>query len=164
MFTDDEGSLPDIWIENITQDELVKIYGWVMSLTKPAKDAMLWSLEEDRDMLISDIADPAVYYIQGKAESFRHLLDVFTMNGVTIPQLSMCLGDSGVEFDYRMGKEWGPKEVYALFEFLYEIKKIAPAAKVTQSYEGGYYSPNSEFALAFEEFCKLAVSHRGDNG
>ncbi|MBU6955599.1 hypothetical protein [Hahella sp. HN01] len=156
--------MPDIWVENITQDELVKIYGWVMSLTRPAGDAMLWSLEEDRDMLISEIADPALYFVQGKAESFRHLLDVFAMNGVAIPQLSICLGDSGVEFDYRMGNEWGPKEVNALFEFLYEIKRIAPSAKVTQSYEGAYYSPGSDFALAFEEYCKLAVSHRDDNG
>ncbi len=152
LFEKDDGSLPDIFVENISSEESVKIYSWVMSLTKPYGEPCLWSLEEERNIPISDLDNPARYYVQGKSESFRHGLQGFIFNGVKIPQLSICVGDTGIEFDYRMGKDWGAKETWALFEFLFHIKGIAPNAKITQSDEGGYENPNGEFSIAFEEF------------
>lgn len=157
LFDEDDGSLPDIFVEGISPEELVEIYTWVLSLTKPSGEPCLWSLEEKRDIKIADISNPAQYYIQGKGESFRHGLEVFSFNGVRIPQLSICIGESGVEFDYRMGKDWEAKELMALFEFLRGIKRIAPSANIIQAYEGGYKNPNKEFSNAFEVY---ADEHR----
>jgi hypothetical protein len=152
LFDEDDGSLPDIFVEGISPEESVEIYSWVLSLTKPYGEPCLWSLEEEKDIRIVDIPNPALYYIQGKAESFRHGLEVFSFNGVEIPQLSICIGKSGVEFDYRMGKNWGPKELIALFDLLIQIKRVAPNAKITQAYEGGYHRQNNEFSIVFEEY------------
>ena len=152
LFDEDDGSLPDIFVEGISAEESVEIYSWVLSLTKPYGEPCLWSIEEERDIRITDIPNPALYYTQGKAESFRHGLEKFSFSEVEIPQLSICIGESSVEFDYRMGKEWGSKELLALFEFLYRIKCIAPKAKIVQAYEGGYDNPNQEFSNVFEAY------------
>lgn len=152
LFDEDNGSLPDIFVEGVSPEELVEIYSWVLLLTKPYGDPCLWSLEEERDIRIADIPNPALYYIKGKADSFRHGLEEFSFNGVNIPQLTICVGDSCVEFDYRMGEEWGAKELMALFEFLYRIKCIAPDAKITQADEGDYHNPNKEFSNVFEAY------------
>ncbi len=152
LFDEDDGTLPDIFVEEISPEETVEIYSWVLSLTKPYGEPCLWSLAEERDISISDIPDPALYYIQGKAESFRIVLEEFSFSGFKIPQLSISIGESGVEFDYRMGKEWGANELMALFEFLYRIQRIAPGAKITQAYEGGYHNPNKEFSNVFEVY------------
>ena len=52
-----------------------------------------------------------------------------------------------------MGKEWGPKEVRALFNFLKHIKTIAPTSVIQQSDAGNEAKPNIEFTLAFDKFC-----------
>lgn len=158
LFDEDDGSLPDIFVEGISPEESVEIYSWVLSLTDPYDEPCLWSLEEEKDIRISDIPNPALYYIQGKAESFRHGLEVFSFGGIKIPQLSICIGESGVEFDYRMGKEWGENEIKALFDFFYHIKLIAPSAKITQACEGGYHSQNNEFSKIFAVY---ANKHSG---
>jgi len=155
LFENDDGSLPDIFVENISPNESVEIYSWVLSLTKPCGEPTLWSLEEDRDIKITEISNPALYYIQGKSESFRHGLEEFEINGTKIPQLTIALNESGVEFDYRKGKEWGVKEIDALFEFLYQIKGLAPSAKITQAYEGGHHEPNKEFSKSFEDYAAM---------
>lgn len=152
LFDTDDGSLPDIFIENITENESIKIYSWVLSLTQPQKDANVWSIKDNKVILITDLVNPAQEYVQGNIESFRHCLEEFIFYGINIPQLSISIGETGIDLDYRMGKEWGEKEVIALFEFLFQIIVIAPNAKIVQAYEGGYYSPNLDFTKAFDEF------------
>ena len=154
LFEKDDGSLPDIFVENITPEEIVTVYSWVLSLTKPYGEPHLWSLEDNRDIKIADIPNPALYYIQGKSEPFRHGLEEFYFNGVKVPQLTIYIGESSIEFDYRMGKEWDEKKLISLFEFLYEIRKIAPKSKIFQGLEGGYETPNNEFSIIIEEYFK----------
>lgn len=152
LFEIDDGSLPDIFVENISPNESVEIYSWVLSLTKPYGQPTLWSLEEERDIKITELSNPALYYMQGKSESFRHGLVEFEICGTKIPQLSIAVNESGVEFDYRMGAEWGGKELDALFHFLYQIKRLAPTANIFQAYEGGYHKPNKEFSESFDDY------------
>ncbi len=152
LFNGDDGSLPDIFVEGVSPEESVKIYSWVVSLAKPYGEPYLWSLAEEKEIRISEIPNPALYYIQGKSESFRHGLEVFSFSGCRIPQLSIGINESGLEFDYRMGREWGKNELEALLDFLCCIKKMAPSAKITQADEGSYEYPNAEFSYVFEEY------------
>ena len=152
LFEIDDGSLPDIFVENISPNESVEIYSWVLSLTKPYGQPTLWSLEEERDIKITELSNPALYYMQGKSESFRHGLVEFEICGTKIPQLSIAVNESGVEFDYRMRTEWEVKELDALFHFLYQIKRLAPTANIFQAYEGGYHKPNKEFSKSFNDY------------
>ena len=148
----DDGTLPDIFVENISPEDSVEIYTWVLSLTSLYSNPTLWSLEEGRDIEIADIPNPAVYFIQGKSEGFRHGLQEFEFNGVKIPQLTIALYGNGIEFDHRMGNDWGENEINALFEFLYKIKCLAPSAIITQAHEGRYDKRNEEFTIAFEKY------------
>lgn len=152
LFDKDDGSLPDIFINDISPEESVEIYCWVLSLTTIFGDPTLWSTEEERDIKIKDIANPALYYTEGKAESFRHGLEIFSINGVQIPQLTIGVGESYVEFDYRKGNEWGEKELVALFAFLQHITCMAPAAKIIHAFEGSHDDPNNEFTEIFGEY------------
>jgi hypothetical protein len=159
LFESNDGSLPDIHINNITIEDVVKIYSWVLALTTPSANSFLWSLEEKRDVQISELDNPSMYLLEGRSEPFRHCLELFTFNSVLIPQLSIFIDNSSIQFDYRMGKEWTHKEVNALFEFLCQIKDIVPNARVFQTYEGDYDKPNREFSNAFDivyiEHCKF---------
>lgn len=142
-------------MEGVSAEETVEIYSWVMSLAKPAGEPCLWSLEEEKDLKILGISNPALYCTQGKGASFRHGLEEFSYGGVKIPRLSICISQSGVEFDYRMGKRWGEKELVALFEFLYRIKCISPSAIIIHAYEGGYLNQNLEFSAVFEAYANV---------
>ena len=51
-----------------------------------------------------------------------------------------------------MGQEWGAKELEALIEFLYQLRKLAPNAKITQAHEGDYKDRNAEFSNIFESY------------
>lgn len=148
----DDGTLPDIFVENISPEKSVEIYIWVMSLTKPYGNPTLWSLEEERDIEIAKISNPALHFIQGRSEGFRHGLEEFEFSGVKIPQLSIALNEDGLEFDYRMGRDWGANELEALFEFLFRIKRLAPSAEITQAHEGGYDKRNVEFSDMFDAY------------
>ena len=152
LFETDDGSLPDIYIENVTEQEKENIYNWVMSLTQPSGNPTVWSIKENMDVPLKEIKNPVKEFIQGNIESYRVALEEFNIDGTTIPQLSICVGTDGIEFDYRMGKEWGNNEVKSLFSFLSSIRNMARKAKIFQAYEGEYESPNREFTESFERY------------
>ena len=97
LFETDDGSLPDIFIENITDEEKEKIFNWVMSITQPYGDANVWSIKEGKDIPLKEIENPAKQYSQGIIESFRTGLEEFKVNGVIIPALTICIGSDGIE-------------------------------------------------------------------
>ncbi|VAW59317.1 hypothetical protein MNBD_GAMMA11-1417 [hydrothermal vent metagenome] len=158
LFEKDDGSLPDIFVENISEQEQEKIYSWIMSISKPYGNPIVWSNKENRDIQIADIESPVRQFVDGNIESFRFELEGLKIEGILIPQLTICVNLNEVEFDYRMGKEWGQKELKALFVFLSEIKQIAENAKILQADEGRYENPNNEFTEAFETYYAEYIS------
>jgi hypothetical protein len=75
--------------------------------------------------------------IAGEIQPFRHALELFEYEGVTLPQLSIAIeSKSTLSFDYRMGSGWGESEANALLKFLSGIAVIAPKSKVSQAWEG----------------------------
>ena len=136
LFENDDGSLPDIYIEPVSDQELIKIYGWVSSVSNPPVDASAWSTIKQCDVLLSEIDNPAKRFVAGELELFRHALLGLKINGVEIPQLTVEISTNCVSFDYRMGPEWGSEQIAALCELLRKIKMIAPTARIFQSWEG----------------------------
>lgn len=65
----------------------------------------IWFIKDDKEVPLSSCEDPVAAVALGEAEPFRHLLREFTINGVTIPSLSMGVGQQHVEFDFRRGRE-----------------------------------------------------------
>ena len=159
LFDTDDGSLPDLIVENLSSAQVVTIYQWVRSLCDVYTDdgePTLWHCEQERDVPITSLDSPAQLIISGRAKSFRHGLAELSISGIVIPQLTVAVSPNKIEFDYRMGLEWGPSELDALFDFLWSVQQLAPAATISHSYEGDS-KPTQIFARLWDEF-KLGKS------
>jgi len=154
LFENDDGSLPDIFIEGLTDEQTVQIYNWVLDRSSIYGEPTLWSIVEEKDIPVREIENPAQMFIDRKVEPFRHGLDNLVIEKVELPGLSICVEAGGVSFDYRMGADWTKSCVEALFKFLSMLKSIGPNARVFQADEGGHESPNSLFEEAFQEYMK----------
>ena len=75
LFDTDDGSLPDLIVENLSSAQVVTIYQWVRSLCDVYTDdgePTLWHCEQERDVPITSLDSPAQLIISGRAKSFRH--------------------------------------------------------------------------------------------
>ena len=152
LFEVDEGMLPDIYVENLSDEEIVTAYEWVMGQCIIARAPTLWSKEQEREILIKSIRQPAKEFVAGKVESFRHCLEGLKIDGVVLPELSVCVENGGLSFDYRPGAAWNEEAVLALFSFLRSLKTKVPGARIFQADEGCYSSPSPEFGAVFSSF------------
>lgn len=150
-FEVDDGSLPDIFVENLTSDEVCSIYAWVCEKAGIYGEPTFWDETRLEDVPVKDAKNPARLVVDGKTCPFRHGLMELEINGVLIPQLTVRVNQDSVEFDYRMGAEWGPKQLEALFEFLILIERKARSAVVTHAHEG-HDNRTVEFSEVFEEY------------
>lgn len=164
LFIDDDGSLPDVFIEGLSRRELVEIYTWIMGLTEVSGDPTVWSVAESKDLKVRELTQcPVELFLNGSIESFRHGLIEFKFDGVKIPQLTIAIFEvSAIEFDYRMGDEWRSKEAAAFFEFLAVIKQMAPAARISRAEEGRCKHPDIEFEVELQSYVE-AASETADN-
>jgi len=151
LFERDDGSLPDIHVCNLTSEQIVLIYEWLMSQCSIARDPTLWNIALDQDVPIRETSQPARAFVSGTVASFRHCLANLSIDGVALPELSVCLEDGGLSFDYRMGPEWGDSEVQALLELFTRIMVLAPNAAISRTDEGVDVIASPEFATALAE-------------
>lgn len=152
LFEVDDGSLPDIYVENLCADEIVDVYEWLMGQCAIAGSPTLWSVESQKNLAIRDVPNPARAMVEGRVESFRHCLVGLYCHGVALPELSVCVESSSLSFDYRMGSLWTNGTVWALFELLRQLRQRVANARIYQTSEGGYPHPNAEFSEAFAEY------------
>jgi hypothetical protein len=152
LFEENDGSLPDIFISNLTDQELIAAYEWLSNQCEASDQTAVWSKEKNQDIFLSEIPFPARAFCDGQIESFHHPLKGFSINGVTLPVICICLFPNELVIDYRMGSEWNEKKVLALFALLKNLRQIAPQAHIFQADEGGYKHPNIEFTQTFEAY------------
>jgi len=154
LFDTDDGSLPDIFVANLSNDQVRTIYQWVRSqcdIYCDSGDPTLWDRVQECDVSIKTLDDPAQLVISGRAEPFRHGLAQLSISGIDLPPLTVAVYPNQVEFDYRMGSEWGPSQLAALFDFLWAIQQMAPDATISHVDEGGS-SPSPSFTNAWHDF------------
>ncbi|MBE5316821.1 MAG: hypothetical protein H4O13_15625 [Xanthomonadales bacterium] len=99
LFQIDDGMLPDIYVENLTVEQTVVAYEWVMGQCSIANSPTLWSIEKEMDIPIRDVQYPAREFAAGKAGTFRHCLSGLCVSGVELPQLSVSIENGGISFD-----------------------------------------------------------------
>lgn len=156
LFEQDDGSLPDIFVEALSPDQVIAAYEWLRTRGKPQDDATVWSNEKQADVLIRDVPFPARALCDGRIDGFRHQLIGLSINGVKLPPLTVLVSPNELSFDYRMGAEWDERKLLALFELLRTIRSFAPEARILQAEEGSYDNPSSEFSKAFELYAASA--------
>ena len=72
----------------------------------------------------------AALVASGDAESIHFCFTGMRVGGVELPELGLFVFPDGVELDYRMGTRWTREAIGAFFEFLRELRAIAPNATV----------------------------------
>lgn len=153
LFAIDDGSLPDIFVKNLSGNQVHSIYGWIRSQSDVYRDSgepTFWDRVNQCDVTIQSVDDPAQLVIDGHAEPFRHGLSRLASAGVTLPPLTIYVAADEVAFDYRMGSEWGPPQLNGLLTFLWTIQEMAPNATIFHAEEGAN-EPTKSFAEAWSE-------------
>lgn len=148
FFEADDGSLPEIQLENFTDEQFVSVYESVMSQCSIVGEPTVWSESNEKDIPLREVARPAHELISGRIEMFRHGLADLRIDGTRLPLLTICLEKGYISFDYSMGSEWNQQTVAALFEFLWQIQQKFPHAPISQNDEGMHDTPNLEFSEA----------------
>lgn len=152
LFELDDGSLPDIFVDGLSPVEVAAAYEYVMSLATVGGDPIAWHIGEARDVSIPALPFPARLVVDRVIEPFRHRLADLHVEGIELPQLTICVEPDAVSFDYRMGTGWNERTVEALFSLLAAIKQVAPGAVISQADEGGRHMPSKDFATAFAAY------------
>ena len=162
LFDTDDGSLPDIFIENLSNDQVCHIYRWIRSQSEiycDNRDPTFWDCVNERDVSIEMVDDPAERATESRAEPFRHGLTELSFSGVCLPQLTIAVFPNEIDFDYRMGVEWGRDNWGGLFDFLWAIQIMAPDANISHAFEG-----DSVRTLSFTESWKTFKRKKSDVG
>jgi hypothetical protein len=79
------------------------------------------------------------------------IIGELTLNNITIPDLGLFVFQDSVSLDYRMGSAWGPENLAALFEYLYQIKKLAPDMQLTLQ-EGEISEVQKKFQRIWKQY------------
>ena len=157
LFVNDDGSLPDIFIENISSREFENIISWIESLISPSP-FRVWNKEMSKDLTLTSPSKAARFFSEGKIDSFRFPADNISFEGLVIPTLSVGVyGIEYLEFDYRMGDEWTDETIVCLLTFLSQILEIAPAATILRCEEGCHPNYDADFTNALRDFQKAKL-------
>lgn|GEM_PF-680203 len=152
LFESDDGSLPGIYIESLAGSQVVELYGKAMAQAGILNEPTLLSKGAFSDAPARLLPPPANLVVEGKAEPFRYGLTNLKIGTITLPDLTIHVKSNAVSFDYRMGTQWGPLEVEALFAFLWNLVRDIPNAEVFHAEEGLYQNPTEVFSRAWQRY------------
>lgn len=147
MFDTDDGTLPDIYIDNVSPQGVESMWAYLKaSAGSYASDASVWHKAKNQEIPISSVINAAKLVVTGEAEVFHIVLHGIIFNNVRIPDLGVFVFPDAIHLDYRMGPEWGPNELQAFFGLLRSLYAIDENAVI--SLPGDY---NSEWQRRFRE-------------
>jgi hypothetical protein len=126
-FEDDDGSLPAIAIEALSGNEVGSLYEWIRANSRLYNNGfMFWDNGLDRERQLDEVPNAAILVAQYLADPFHFSVEGLTIDGVPLPCLGVFVFQDSIEFDYRMGADWGPPQVVAFFRLL---KRLLSATK-----------------------------------
>ena len=158
-FETNDGSLPTVELQNLTGDEVAELYAFIRGKGHIAsQDATFWDLPAATDRVLDDVPNAARLVSTGQASPFHFSVEGTTACGVTLPCLGVHVFQETVALDYRMGAEWGAREVFAFFSLLEGLLSKTHAGVLAPSTSEGPPDPES-FMMAWQLF-----RERSDNG
>lgn len=152
LFDVDDGSLPDVFVDDLTREQIVDVYDWIMCHCSGPGCRTAWSISKQVDVPVADLPSPALAYVDGEVESFRHLLTDLSIGGVPLQDMTVCLEGSGLSVDYRKGPQWTQTTINALLELLTHIQQRAPAARIWHSEERLVEGTSARFPAALRQY------------
>ncbi|WZP00486.1 hypothetical protein EP7_002130 [Isosphaeraceae bacterium EP7] len=92
---------------------------------------MFWSFEVEAELTVDSVPDAAGLVTEGRAAMYNHCISGVIAGGAELPVLGIFVLSDSIELDYRMGKEWGPRQVAGFFELLKDCCDLDANATVT---------------------------------
>jgi hypothetical protein len=163
LFETDDGSLPDIFIEGLEANQVIRVIEWLAALAGPLPPVTVWSRKDETELEMDKLENAAFEVISGNIDPFRVNVGGLAIHGIRLPEMTVFIDKNEIAFDYRMGPSWNEVTVMALFDLLAGIKGIAPNAAIFQAFEGYYQNPNNSFRTAFELYLKTAPSNKSSH-
>ncbi|QGW83793.1 hypothetical protein [Variovorax paradoxus] len=158
LFDKDDGSLPDIFVDNLSPEQIEQVYDWVMSQCVVVGDPSAWHVTEQKDIPLRAVPAPAKAFVNGEIETFRHGLGGLTIGGCELPLLTVSLETpTCISFDYRSGPEWNERTITAFLQFVLGIREQAPNARIWRTEEGAWDRPSSKFTAALNQLQEEAT-------
>jgi hypothetical protein len=157
-FDTDDGSLPDIEVENLSPAGVSAVYIMIRRRSRlHGGSPEFWSRSRNESMLVDSVSDAAGLVAAGEAEGFHHCVEGLVAGGVELPILGVTVWPDCVVLDYQMGREWGSAQVAGFFELLRDCCSLDSTAVVMPArYDGPPYS--DRFLRAWSSYKAQAVS------
>jgi hypothetical protein len=157
LFDTDDGSLPEIWLTNLSSHGVAAIFSYLQHGCRSVSNAStFWSIKEQTDKPINSVPNAAALVVEGRAEPFCFTCQGLTCGGVVIPDIGVFVFPNEIDLFYRMGKEWNAEKLKALFGMLKALKKIEPRITVTIE---DYALPKvrKQFETTWEKFLQVTT-------
>lgn len=133
IFGTDDGSLPDIELDNLSGDEVICGYEFIRNHADriSSKKPSYWSTSKDCDVPFTYDDNPAIHVVSGESECFHVCFDgILSPSGKHIPQLGLFVFTDCLSFDYRMGPQWDKQAVQGLIELISSMSKDYGSMKI----------------------------------
>ncbi len=153
LFDTDDGSLPEVRLTGLSGDQAAAVYAQLRALAHEINDgAYFWDARADRERLVESVPNAASLVVSGEAEAFHIVLQDPRVGAVALPPLGVFVSPDEVALEYRMGAEWGPSEVAALFALLCELQRTTPGLRVELE-DHALAEVRHHFAAAVAQYC-----------
>lgn len=131
LFQDDDGTLPDVWIDYTSSAPVPIAYRLLASRSQRVvtQHPSIWSTKGDWERPLDSVPNPAELVVSGEADAFHVVFGGVAWKGVVIPDLGVSVFAQGLGLDYRKGPKWGPRELGAFFELLKELTLLEAGAQ-----------------------------------
>ena len=152
FFDVNDGSLPEVRFEDVADRNLPRLFAFVCANAERLSDSGFWHLEEQRDVQLRDVPNPALLVAEGTAEAFHFVASGLTVGKAQLPEIGVFVARGEFALDYQPGPQWDHPTVLTFLSLICQLRKLAPEARVTTE-------PHvvDEWRLAFErevmQFC-----------
>jgi hypothetical protein len=135
-FEEDDGSLPEIRLLDLTAEGVVRVFAEVRRRAEPLDPAThVWHDELEQTVALADVPDVAELAATGRIGPPHFLLSGIRSAGVRLPDLGIYIDPGEVALDYRMGKDWNADVLAAFVELLVELQRLDPGARLAAADE-----------------------------
>lgn len=132
LFARDDGSLPDIEIRHVSPQGLAAMYAFIRARSTIVTEALsFWSEIAKRETPLDVVPNVAELVVSGQAVPCHFVVRGLSFHDTVIPDLGVFIFQQQIALDYRMGPEWGPRQLLALFELLRSLLTLDMHATVT---------------------------------
>jgi hypothetical protein len=140
-FAEDDGSLPELHLDGLPREAIPEVFGmlWERGRDVTAGGARFHDRRDGQDRPLNDPREVGRLVVAGEAD-VHVVLAGLESGGSTIPDLGVLVHQDGLILDYRMGADWGPPQLLALFGLIHELAASSPAMTVAQLDAGEAFS------------------------